>query len=49
MKKRLDILLVEQSLAPSQRKGKAYIMSGDVYGRTKRRQGRLHVFGGMQN
>jgi 23S rRNA (cytidine1920-2'-O)/16S rRNA (cytidine1409-2'-O)-methyltransferase len=31
MKKRLDILLVEQSLAPSREKAKAYIMSGDVY------------------
>ena len=31
MKKRLDILLVEQGLAPSREKAKAYIMSGDVY------------------
>ncbi len=31
MKKRLDIMLVEQGLAPSREKAKAYIMSGDVY------------------
>lgn len=31
MKKRLDLLLVERSLAPSREKAKAYIMSGDVY------------------
>lgn len=31
MKKRLDILMVERSLAPSREKAKAYIMSGDVY------------------
>nr|WP_294527496.1 TlyA family RNA methyltransferase [uncultured Blautia sp.] len=31
MKKRLDILLVEQGLASSREKAKAYIMSGDVY------------------
>ena len=31
MKKRLDILLVERTLAPSREKAKAYIMSGDVY------------------
>ncbi len=30
MKKRLDIMLVEQGLAPSREKAKAYIMSGDV-------------------
>ena len=31
MKKRLDMMLVEQGLAPSREKAKAYIMSGDVY------------------
>lgn len=31
MKKRLDLMLVEQGLAPSREKAKAYIMSGDVY------------------
>ena len=31
MKKRLDILMVEQALAPSREKAKAYIMAGDVY------------------
>ena len=31
MKKRLDVLLLEQGLAPSREKAKAYIMSGDVY------------------
>ena len=31
MKKRLDIMMVEQGLAPSREKAKAYIMSGEVY------------------
>ncbi len=31
MKKRLDLLLVERSLAPSREKAKAYIMSGAVF------------------
>lgn len=31
MKKRLDLLMVEQGLAPSREKAKAYIMSGNVY------------------
>lgn len=31
MKKRLDILMMERSLAPSREKAKAYIMAGDVY------------------
>ena len=31
MKKRLDILLVERTLAPSREKAKAYIMAGQVY------------------
>ena len=31
MKKRLDLLLLQQGLAPSREKAKAYIMSGDVY------------------
>ena len=31
MKKRLDIMMVEQGLAPSREKAKAYIMAGEVY------------------
>lgn len=31
MKKRLDVLMVERSLAPSREKAKAYIMAGEVY------------------
>ena len=31
MKKRLDILMMERSLAPSREKAKAYIMAGNVY------------------
>ena len=31
MKKRLDIMMVEQGLAPSREKAKAYIMAGNVY------------------
>lgn len=31
MKKRLDLLMMEQGLAPSREKAKAYIMSGNVY------------------
>ena len=30
MKKRLDIMMVEQGLAPSREKAKAYIMAGEV-------------------
>ena len=31
MKKRLDILMVEQGLAPSREKATEYIMAGEVY------------------
>ena len=31
MKKRLDIMMVEQGLAPSREKANAYIMAGEVY------------------
>ena len=31
MKKRLDIMMVEQGLAPSREIAKAYIMAGEVY------------------
>ena len=31
MKKRLDIMMVEQGLAPSREKAKACIMAGEVY------------------
>ena len=44
MKKRLDILLVERTLAPSREKAKAYIMAGQVYvDGQKEDKSRLHV------
>ena len=35
--------MVEQGLAPSREKAKAYIMAGEVYVNVRRKQGWLHV------